>query len=123
MGVSLPFSPDTTFVASLSWAGKTKLRVEEIAPTPEAAANSAHAVENLLGFVRTVEATAATDPSHEQVRAEVRTMLDSAKLSQHKDRAIFTATIPPDLVRRMMDAPVAMQTAPGQKKQAAAPQP
>jgi hypothetical protein len=51
-------------------------------------------------------------------------MLDSAKIHQHKDRAIFTATIPPDLVRRMMNAPVAMQTASGQKgsqpKQAAA---
>jgi hypothetical protein len=115
MGVSLPFSPDTTFVASLSWAGRTKLRVEEIAPTPEAAANSAQAVGNLLNFVRTVETTAASDPAHEQVRAEVRAMLDSAHIRQHKDRAVFTATIPPDMVRRMMNAPVAMQTAPGQK--------
>lgn len=115
MGVSLPFSPDTTFVASLRWTGKTRLRVEEIAPTPEAAANSAHAVENLVNFVRTVENAASADPAHEQVQAELRAMLDSAKISQHKDRAIFTATIPPDLVRRMMNAPVALQTPPEPK--------
>jgi hypothetical protein len=112
MGVGLPFSPDTTFVASLSWAGKTKLRVEEIAPSAEAAASSAQAVENLLNFVRTTTKAAPVGTAHAQTEAEVRTMLDSAHVNHHKDRAIFTATIPVELLRQLMKAPVALQTGP-----------
>lgn len=112
MGVSLPFSPDTTFVASLRWTGKTHLRVVEIAPTEEAAAKSADAVGNLLQFVRTVEAAAPPDGGHAQVEAEVRTMLDSAQIKHRKDRAVFTATIPTDLLRELMKAPVDLQTGP-----------
>lgn len=113
MGVSLPFSPDTTFVASLSWVGKTKLRVEEIAPTPEAAANSADAVENLLHFVRTVAEAAPPDSAHAQTQTELRKMLDSAEIKHHKDRAVFTATIPKELLQQLLKTPVAMQTESG----------
>lgn len=120
MGVSLPFSPDTTFVASLSWAGKTKLRVEEIAPSAAAAASSAAAVENLLNFVRTMAKSAPVDTAHAQTEAEVRAMLDGAHISHHKDRAIFTATIPEELLRELMKAPVALQTGPA--SQAPAPE-
>lgn len=119
MGVSLPFSPDTTFVASLSWAGKTKLRVEEIAPTPEAATNSADAVGNLLQVVRTVAETAPADSAHAEMQADVRQMLASAEIKHKKDRAIFTAVIPKDLLRQLLKTPVAMQTAAGAQKPAA----
>lgn len=112
MGVSLPFSPDTTFVASLRWTGKTHLRVEEIAPSEEAAAKSADAVGNLLNFVRTMQDATATGTAHEQTNAQIKTMLDSARIRHHKDRAVFTATIPADLLRQMMKAPVDLQTGP-----------
>lgn len=111
MGVSLPFSPDTTFVASLSWAGKTRLRVEEIAPTPEAADSSADAVQNLLSLVRVAENGAPPDAVHTDVQA----MLGSAQISHHKDRAIFTATIPSGLLQKLMSAPVDLETAPAPK--------
>ena len=116
LGVSLPFSPDTTFVASLSWTGKTKLRVEEIAPTPEAASNSADAVQNLLNFVRTAENTAPTDMAHPRIQVDVRTMLDSAHIDHRKDKAVFTATIPSGLLQKMMNAPVDLETKMPQKK-------
>src|SRR6185312_8856588 len=109
MGVSLPFSPDTTFVASLSWAGKTKLRVEEIAPTEKAAASSADAVQNLLHFVRTVTQAAPADSAHAKTQAELRQMLDGAEIKHHKDRVIFTATIPKSLLQQLLKTPVAMQ--------------
>ncbi|MGH9586298.1 MAG: hypothetical protein ACRD3F_05065, partial [Acidobacteriaceae bacterium] len=121
MGMSLPFSPDTTFVASLSWEGKTKLRVEEIAPTEQAAATSADAVHNLLHLVRTVSEAAPADSPHAQTQAALRQMLDSAKIKQHKDRAIFTATIPKVLLQQLLKTPVAMQTGPEPRK--AAPEP
>lgn len=116
LGISLPFSPDTTFVASLSWTGKTKLRVEEIAPTPEAASNSADAVQSLLNFVRTAESTAPTDVAHPRIQVDVRTMLDSAHISHRKDKAVFTATIPSELLQKMMNAPVDLETGVPQKK-------
>ena len=123
MGVSLPFSPDTTFVASLSWAGKTKLRVEEIAPTEEAAASSADAVQNLLHFVRTVTQAAPADSAHAETQAELRQMLDGAEIKHHKDRVIFTATIPKSLLQQLLKTPVAMQTEPGAQARAGAQTP
>ena len=110
MGISLPFSPDTTFVASLGWAGKTKLRVEELAPTVQAAASSAAAVQNLLNFIRELENAAPPDTDHPQVQADLRTMLASAVISQHKNRALFTATIPSGLLQQLMNAPIDLDT-------------
>lgn len=111
MGVSLPFSPDTTFIASLSWAGKMRLRVEEIAPTPEAATSSVEAIQNLLGLVKVAENAAPADP----VRADVQAMLNSAQITHHKNRAVFTATIPSGLMQKLMSAPVDVETMSSQK--------
>jgi len=118
MGVSLPFSPDTTFVASLSWVGKTRLRVEEIAPTAQAAETSAAAVQNLLSFVRDIENASPPDTDHPQIQADFRTMLASAEVSHHKDHVLFTATIPSDLLQQLMNAPIDIETgAPSKKSQ------
>lgn len=108
MGISLPFSKDTTFVASLSWKGKTRLRVEEIAPTEQAADNSATAVENLLNFVRSLENVAPSDSTNEDFRA----LLSSAQISHHKDHALFTATIPSGLLEKLINSPVDLDTSP-----------
>ncbi len=113
MGVSLPFSPDTTFVASLSWAGKTRLRVEEIAPTPEAATS--------LGRSHTKPAGSGEDrgerrPLRTPVHDDVQAMLNSAQTTHHKNRAVFTATIPSGLMQKLMSAPVDVETMSSQKK-------
>ncbi len=112
LGVSLPFSPDTTFVASLRWVGKTRLRVVEIAPTAQAAAKSADAVGNLLQLVRNVENAAPPDAAHPQMQADVRSLLSSAKVSSSRNRVVFTTTIPTGLLEQLMRAPVQMQAAP-----------
>lgn len=115
MGVSLPFSPDTTFVASLSWAGKTKLRVKEIAPTPEDAVTSADAVQNLLNMIRNIENAAPSNPAHSGIQADIRSMLNSVQISHHKDNAIFSAIIPSGLLQKLMNAPVSLETGAGLK--------
>lgn len=115
MGVSLPFSPDTTFVASLSWAGKTRLRVEEIAPTIQAAESSAAAVQNLLNFIRELENAAPPDTDHPETQADLRALFASAEISHRKDRALFTATIPSGLLQQLMNAPVDLETSPPSK--------
>ncbi|HEX5236268.1 MAG TPA: hypothetical protein VFW25_13160 [Silvibacterium sp.] len=116
MGVSLPFTPDTTFVASLSWAGKTKLRVEEIAPTPQAAVSSADAVQNLLNLVRNLE-NSSTNTAHPDIQADIRAMLKSAQISHHKNNAIFSAVIPSGLLQKLVNAPVSLEAAASGKNQ------
>jgi hypothetical protein len=111
MGISLPFSADTTFVASLSWAGKTKLRVEEIAPTTQAADNSASAVQGLLDFARSLESAAPPDAAN----TDVQSLLGSAQISHHKERALFTATIPTGLLQKLISTPVDLDTNPLRK--------
>jgi hypothetical protein len=115
MGVSLPFSRDTTFVASLSWAGKTKLKVKEIAPTPEAAVSSADAVQNLLNVIKTVENSASANGAHASIQADIRAMLNSAQISHHKDNAIFSAIIPSGLMQKLLNTPVNLETGLGTK--------
>ena len=118
MGISLPFSPDTTFIASLSWAGKTKLRVVEIAPTAQAAASSAAAVENLLYFARGLENASipeAPNPQNPQVQADIQALLNSAQVSTRKDRVVFTATIPSGLLETLMNTPMDIEAAPASK--------
>jgi hypothetical protein len=115
MGISLPFSPDATFIASLSWAGKTRLRIMEIAPTEQAAASSAAAVNNLLYFARGLENAASPDTDNPQAQADVQALLNSAQVSQHNDRAVFTAIIPSGLFEKLLDAPINIETAPAPK--------
>jgi hypothetical protein len=112
LGVNLPFSPDTTFVASLRWVGMTRLRVVEIAPDAQAAANSAQAVQNLLQFVRGIQGAAPPDKEHPQVQADLQALLNSAKVTHAKDRAIFSATIPSGLLEKMLNYSVQVQSVP-----------
>lgn len=115
LGVSLPFSPNATFVASLQWMGETRLRVVEIAPNAQAAGNSADAVNNLLKFVRNIEDVATIDKAQPQLQADVRAMLDSAKVAQQKNRVVLTATLPDGLLKQLMNAPTNVEVSAGPK--------
>jgi hypothetical protein len=107
MGMSLPLTFDATFIASISWAGKTRLRVEEITPTDVAAKTSADSIGNILNFARAAEDGAA--PS--MADADTKALLDSAEIEHHKNRAVLTATIPTGLLRKLVNAPVNFQGA------------
>jgi len=102
MGMSLPLMFDATFVASLSWTGKTRLRVEEIAPNDSAARVSADSIESILSLIRMAQDAAPpgiADP-------ETKALLDSAQIEHHKNRVVLTATIPTGLLRKLVSAPV-----------------
>lgn len=108
MGMSLPLTFDATFIASLSWTGKTRLRVEEIAPTEAAAKASAESIGSILTLARSAgEAAPAgmTDP-------DTRALLDSAQIEHHRDRVVLTATVPSGLLQRLVSAPVNFETTP-----------
>ena len=113
MGLSLPLAVDATFVASLSWTGKTRLRVEEIAPDEAAAQAAADSVGNLLNFVR----NAANGTSGNASDADTKALLDSAQIEHHKNRAVLTATIPSDLLQKLVSAPVDVESAPKSREQ------
>jgi hypothetical protein len=101
LGLQLPLTEDTTFVASLRYLGTLHLRIEQIAPTEADATRATETLSSLLGLVKTVEKTEAQMHPQGAVDAEFQQMTDSAKIEQHKDRAVLTANIPLDLVRKL----------------------
>ncbi len=115
MGVSLPFSPDTTFIASLSWVGKTKLRVVEIAPNEQSATASAAAVGNILSFARTLASADIPGQPHLVFQQDLQELLDSVQVRQHKDRILLTATIPLSLLEQLLNAPMDIEKTPAPK--------
>jgi hypothetical protein len=108
MGLTLPLSLEATFVASLSWTGKTRLRVEEFAPNDAAAKASADSVSAILNLARSAEnETASSDAD-----ADLKALLDSAHIEQHKNLAVLTATIPANMLQKLVRTPVDVQNAP-----------
>jgi hypothetical protein len=100
-GLQLPLPEDTTFVASLRYLGTIHLRIEQIAPTEAEAAHTSETLTNLLGLVKTIQQTQAQmHPTAISDKAVVE-LISSTKIEQHKDRAILTANIPLDLVKRL----------------------
>jgi hypothetical protein len=98
-GLQLPLPEDTTFVASLRYLGALHLRIEQIAPTEADAAHAAETLTTLLSLVKSVEQAQMqrnipADPGF-------RELMGSAKIEQHKDRAVLTANIPLELIRKL----------------------
>src|SRR5579883_2030126 len=98
LGVRLPVTFDSTFIASLRWAGALHLRIEEIAPSEEAAAASADSVQTLVNLFRAAQ-PAASGPD----AADWKPLLDSIKIEHHKDRAVLRATVPNALLEKMLN--------------------
>jgi hypothetical protein len=106
-GFRLPIRFDSMFIASVRWAGSLRLRVEEIAPTEEAATSSAESVKMLLNFARSAESVAPGVTG-----AEFKPLLDSIQIEHHRDRAVLHATVPPQLLERLVTPPGKLQDVP-----------
>jgi hypothetical protein len=100
-GLELPLPEDTTFVASLRYLGTLHLRIEQIAPSEADASKATATLTSLLGLVKSVEKTEAQMHPQAATDAEFQQLTDSAKIEQHKDRAVLTANIPLDLVKKL----------------------
>jgi len=101
LGLKLPLPEDTTFVASLRFLGALHLRVEEIAPTDADAARATETLTTLLVVLKSVERTQMQMHPNTASDASFVELMNSAKIEQHKDRAVLTANIPLDLVKRL----------------------
>ena len=122
LGLQLPLSENTDFVASLRYSGSIKLRVEEIAPSDADAQHTVETMNTLLGILRGIQdAQPAETPGAQAMRA----VFSSIALEQHKDRAILSASATLDQVRAIAAAssappvavaPVATPAAPAASK-------
>ncbi len=106
-GLRLPIPFDSMFIASVRWTGSLRLRVEEIAPSEEAAASSADSVKMLLNFARNAESVAPGVTG-----AELKPLLDSMQIEHHRDRAVLHATVTPQLLERLVTPPAKLQELP-----------
>lgn len=99
MGIKMPLSPDSTFLASIRWAGNLKLRIEEIAPSEDSAAATAQNLQTLVGLFR-----GAADVMSERGKDEgkdLKTLIDSTAVDHKKNRMILTATLPLSLMEKL----------------------
>jgi hypothetical protein len=101
LGLRLPMPEDTTFVASLRFLGALHLRIEQIAPTDADAAHAVETLTTLLVVLKSVEHTQMQMHPNTASDASFLELMNSAKIEQHKDRAVMSANIPLDLVKRL----------------------
>jgi hypothetical protein len=101
LGLRLPLPEDTTFVASLRFLGALHLRIEQVAPTDAEASRAVETLTTLLVVLKSVEQTQMQMHPDAASEASLLELMNSAKIEQHKDRAVMTASIPLDLVKRM----------------------
>jgi len=92
-GMTLPLPPDTTFLASIHWAGALKLRVVEIADSDTTANNQAANLNLLLTIARSATAALAPTTANDSLKEVLRT----AEISQHRNRVTANATLPQNL--------------------------
>jgi hypothetical protein len=103
LGVELPLPADTTFVASVRYAGAVKLRVDQITPSEADAQQSVHQLNALLNLFRSlqqIQQPTARTPED----SAIRQFTDSIEIEQHRDRATLTATLPAEALKRLTNA-------------------
>ena len=113
MGIRVPLEPEATVIASLSWIGKMHLRVEEIAPTESAAADTTESLQTILVLLRSMENSAAANPFDE----DTRTFLNSINVDRHRNEAVLTATVPTAMVQRFLNKPQDLRPLPTGKQE------
>jgi hypothetical protein len=101
-GLQLPLPEDTNFVASLRVGlGALHLRIEQIAATEQDAARSASALDSLLNIFQAIQPKIEAQ-SDEADNQAMREFTSSIQIEQHKDRAVLTANLPMQLLKKMV---------------------
>ncbi|MGD0367968.1 MAG: hypothetical protein ABSA94_10975 [Acidobacteriaceae bacterium] len=108
LGLHLPLPVDATFIASLTWIGKVHLRVEEIAPSDAAAADTTESLQTILVLVKSMANSGGTEPYDSEARA----LINSIQVERRRNQAVVTATIPTALLQQMMSSPQNLQSLP-----------
>jgi hypothetical protein len=94
-GVALPLQDDSIIVASvtpsLPLAGSLNIKVEDIAPTDQAAESQAASLATLVTLTRTLAAPLAPNTAN----TGLQQLLKTATVTQHHNRVVITAAITP----------------------------
>ena len=94
-GFQLPLQADATIIASLSPAlampGSLRIKVEEIAPTEDAAASQAASLATIVTLARGFTAPLFGNSANNGLKE----LLKTAEVTQHRDRVVITATLSP----------------------------
>jgi len=94
-GLALPLEDDAIIVASvtpsLPLAGSLNVKVEEIAPTEQAAQSQAASLATLVTLARTLSAPLAKNTAN----SGLEQLLKTAAVTQHRNRVLVTATLTP----------------------------
>jgi hypothetical protein len=98
-GMNLPIEPDTTFLASVHWAGALKLRLTEIATSEGTAVSQAANLNVLLALARGATVGLAAGPANDSLKEALRT----AVITQKHNRVEIDATLPKNLPVLMMN--------------------
>ena len=101
-GLQLPLPEDTTFVASLRYGiGALHLRIEQIAPSDADAASSSQALNALLYIFQAIQPKIEAQSEAQDAEA-LRQFAASIQIEQHKDRVVLTATLPVQLLKKLV---------------------
>jgi len=101
LGMELPLEADTTFLASVHWAGSLKLRLVEIAPTEATAASQTASLNMLLDLARGATSGLGASPANDGFKEVLRT----AAITQHRNRVEADATLPKSLPADLLNTP------------------
>jgi hypothetical protein len=98
-GFRIPLPTNTVFIGSVRYLNALQLRIEEIAPDETVASISVGVVRTILTFYAgeqrlTSSLGGTTDP-------QTAALLQSIQITQNKDRAVLTANVPLELLRRI----------------------
>ncbi len=105
-GFSLPLQDNSTIVASVSPAlpvpgslGALRIKVEEIAPDPDAAASQAANLATLVTLARGFTAQLGDNAANDGLKV----LLKTAEVTQHRDRVVVTATLPASFLAKLAE--------------------
>jgi hypothetical protein len=98
-GMTLPLSVDTPFIASVRYLGTVHFRLEEIAPSADAAKATVGMATLALGMLRTAQVNSGVD---EKTAQDWNALLQSASVEQQGDRAILRAVVPVSLIQDLV---------------------
>ena len=97
-GFSLPLESDSTIIASatpaLSMGGTLHLRLEEIAPSDDAATTQAAALATLMTLARGFTAPLGPNSANNGLKE----LLQTAEVTQKRNRVVVTARLTPSIV-------------------------
>jgi hypothetical protein len=100
-GLSLPLEADSTIVASvtpgLPLANSARIRIEEIAPNEEIAANQAATIATLVTLARGFTMPLADNSPN----TALKELLKTAEVTQKRNRVVATATLSPASLSRL----------------------